>query len=87
MGRNMKMSKYQRLISYETCLNSGGKKALKISGFPPNLWSLVLERSGRHLWTPYCEFQMQSLEKWKDMQQADVIFHLIQGAGMEGCYS
>lgn len=86
MGRNMKMSKYQRLISYETCLNSGGKRVLQNRGFPLSLWPLVLERSGKHLWTPYSEFQMQSLEKWKEMQQADVIFHLIQGSGISGNY-
>jgi Ran GTPase-activating protein (RanGAP) involved in mRNA processing and transport len=84
MGRNMKMSKYQRLISYETCLNSGGKKVLKDRQFPLNLLPLVLERSGQHLWTPYCEFQMQSTTKWKDMQQTDVIFHLIQSVRVCG---
>lgn len=78
MGRSMKMSKYQRLVSYETCLNSGGKKVLKDRQFPLNLWPLILERSGQHLWSPYCEFQMQSTKKWKEMQQADVIFHFIQ---------
>jgi hypothetical protein len=87
MGRNMKMSKYQRLISYQTCLNSGGKKVLKDRSFPLNLWPHVFQRARQHLWTPYCEFQMQSTEKWKDMQQADVIFHFIQGARICGSYS
>jgi Ran GTPase-activating protein (RanGAP) involved in mRNA processing and transport len=84
MGRNMKMSRYQRLISYETCLNSGGKKVLKDRQFPLNLLPLVLERSGQHLWTPYCEYQMQSTKKWKEMQQADVNFHLIQSVRVCG---
>ena len=87
MGRNMKMSKYQRLISYQTCLNSGGKRVLKDRSFPSNLWPHVFQRPGQHLWTPYCEYQMQSTEKWKDMQQADVIFHFIQGARICGSYS
>jgi hypothetical protein len=74
MGRNIVMSKYQRLISFETCLNSGIKKALRDKAFPLSLWPLVMERSGRHLWTPYCEYQMTSSESWKFMQQIDSIF-------------
>lgn len=37
MGRSMKMSKYQQLISYKTCHNSGGKKVLRNTCFP---WKL-----------------------------------------------
>ena len=80
MGRSIKMSKYQQLTSFETCLNSGIKKALRDRAFPPSLWPLVMERSGRHLWTPYCEYQMTSSESWKLMQQIDSIFRcLVEG--------
>jgi hypothetical protein len=79
MGRNKKMSKYQRLISYETCLNSGGKLLLREDRtFPLALWPLVFERAGSQLWTPYCDYQMQSLDKWKRTQQMDVIYCLIR---------
>jgi hypothetical protein len=49
MGRNKKMARFQRLISYETCLNTGGKQLLQGRRFPVNLWPLVFERAGNKL--------------------------------------
>jgi len=84
MGRNIEMFKYQRLISFETCLNSGMKKAIRDKGFPRGLWPLLMERCGQELWTPYSEYQMKSIENWKFMQQADSIFQgLLHGAIIE----
>lgn len=87
MGRGSSMTKLQRLISYETMLNCGGKHLLKDTVrdsktkmlLPPSLWPLVFERAGRLHWTPYSEDQMAGAHKWKRMQQADLIFYLLRG--------
>ncbi|KAG7364420.1 hypothetical protein IV203_037622 [Nitzschia inconspicua] len=86
MGRSSLMTKYQRLISYETMLNCGGKHLLKDTvrnckdkQLPPSLWPLVFERSGRHHWTPYSEDQMTGADKWRRTQQADLTFYLLRG--------
>lgn len=83
MGRSSLMTKYQRMISYETMLNCGGKYLLKDTvrnnKLPSSLWPLVFERAGRLHWTPYCEYQMTGAETWKRTQQADLIFYLLRG--------
>jgi hypothetical protein len=87
MGRSKAMTEYQRLINFETMLNSGGRQLLRNidakdsnRALPSGLWPAVLERSGEQLWTPYSEFQMKTLNNWRSMQQADLLFYLIRGA-------
>jgi hypothetical protein len=86
LGRSSLMTKYQRLINFETMLNCGGKNLLNNTvrnnnemKFPPSLWPLVFERAGRLRWTPYCEYQMTAAFQWKRTQQADLIFYLLRG--------
>jgi hypothetical protein len=87
MGRSSLMTKYQRLINYETMLICGGKHLLKDTvvnsnekKLPASLWPLVFERAGRLHWTPYCEYQMTGAAKWKSTQQADLLFYLLRGS-------
>ena len=87
MGRTTLMTKYQRLISYETMLNSGGKHLLKGSDpndhgakLTPGLWPYIFERAGRHMTTPYSERQLSGSDAWRRTQQADLIFYLMKGA-------
>ena len=87
MGRSISMTKYQQRISYQTMLNSGGKHVLRqintnddSKKLRRSLWPLIFERGGKNHWTPYCEYQMLSLEKWKRAQQSDLIFYLLKGA-------
>ena len=81
-GRNKRMSKIQRMINYHTCLNSGGRYLLGDLQLPVSLWPLVFERSGARPWPQYCDCQNKSLDKWKRIQQADVIFHLLRGSAL-----
>lgn len=87
MGRSKAMTEYQRLINFETMLNSGGRQQLRNidvkdsnKTIPSGLWPAVLERSGELLWTPYSELQMTSLNNWRSIQQADMVYYLIRGA-------
>jgi hypothetical protein len=87
MGRNLSMTKYQQRISYQTMLNSGGRHVLRqintnddAKKLRRSLWPLIFERAGKNHWTPYCEYQMLSLKKWKWAQQSDLIFYLLKGA-------
>jgi hypothetical protein len=84
LGRSKALARFQGQINYETYLNSGGKHLLRDRNFPLNLWPLVFERAGSQLWTPYCAYQMKSIAKWKQTQQADVVFHLIQNSDIFG---
>ncbi|KAL3925351.1 MAG: hypothetical protein SGILL_000460, partial [Bacillariaceae sp.] len=87
MGRSSLMTKYQRLISYETMLSCGGKHLLKgtiqnnlDSSLPAGLWPLIFERAGQQMSTPYSERQLSGSDAWKLTQQADLVFYLMKGA-------
>eukprot|EP00980_Cylindrotheca_fusiformis_P016690 scaffold5024_cov136-Cylindrotheca_fusiformis.AAC.19 len=72
------MSRLHMLLNYETCLNAGGKQILQNCQFPLFLWPQVFERAGKLLFSPYCESQMTSLSKWKQVQQMDIMFYLLR---------
>ncbi|KAL3924795.1 MAG: hypothetical protein SGILL_000824 [Bacillariaceae sp.] len=87
MGRSTLMTKYQRLISYETMLNCGGKHLLKGTaqnglgiGLTTGLWPFIFERAGQQMTTPYSERQLSGSDTWRRTQQADLIFYLMRGA-------
>ena len=87
MGRSTLMTKYQRLISYETMLNSGGKHLLKGTvqnnrgtKLAAGLWPFIFERAGQQMTTPYSERQLSGSDAWRRTQQADLIFYLMKGA-------
>ena len=77
-GGSKKMARLQVLINYEACLNAGGKQVLQNRQFPLKLLPQVFKRAGKSLFSPYCAAQMQSMAKWKCVQQTDVIFYLLR---------
>jgi hypothetical protein len=87
MGRSALMTKYQRLISYETMLNCGGKHLLqgtvqnsRKACLAPGLWPFVFDRAGQQMTTLYSERQLSGSDAWRLTQQADLIFYLMKGA-------
>jgi Ran GTPase-activating protein (RanGAP) involved in mRNA processing and transport len=68
------MMVYQKQITYNLCLNMGGRKLLKAHNVPNSLWPVVFERAVKMIrWGSFVDGRAA---------QADVIFYLLQGPAL-----